>query len=129
MTRSANATKQILGGGPDGREKYGVIVTFENTAGELLTLHQLGPPSEALLVVLARALASDETFRVVSYSNPQTIYVDLVGGRADYFDQNGSNNPKPMPEVLALGRLELSHLCHPRLQGANRTGIDLRTRR
>ena len=108
-------TKQILGGGFEGRAIYGVIVTFENERGELLTRHCDGPPQKALERLLAEAEAKDPTFKVVAYSNPQSIYGDLVGSRAHYVDETGHPQAPNWPEVGALARIHRLDALHPRL--------------
>jgi hypothetical protein len=108
-------TKQILGGGSEGRGIYGVIVTFESESGQILTLHCDGPPQKALERLLRQAEAKDPTFKVGSYSNPQSIYGDLVGSRANYVDETGHPQAPNWPEAGALARIHRLDALHPRL--------------
>ncbi len=90
------------------QKKYGLIVTFENPAGQTLTLHREGPPKEALRQAIAIALAKDETYRVASVSSPETIYRDLQGSR-------GTDSTKGLLNFPELSKVPFAML-HPRLQ-------------
>lgn len=115
-------SESILSG--EQRAKYGCILTFENEAGQVFVLHRTGPIKYGIREACAIALAHDETFRVVSFSTPQSIYTDLTGGRADaLIDPPKSSlkasyskaKPIPLPEIMALGTAGLREMIHPRL--------------
>lgn len=101
-------SKQILGGGLYGRAQFGCTVTFENEAGKRLTYHRTGPPADVLRQLCEAALAKDDTYRVISYSTPQTIYTDLQGERES---ETYSLKKEPtLPEEQALGRIGMLHM-------------------
>lgn len=96
------------------RAAYGCLISFEADDGSTLTLHRTGPRAKAIRTAVAIALAQDETYRVVSYSTPETIFTDLTGGRVD-----GEHGPVALPEIFALGLAKLPiELCHPRIRRA-----------
>ncbi len=80
------------------RQAYGCLLSFEADDGSTLTLHRTGPRRTAIRTAVAIALAQDESYRVVAFSTPETIYTDLTGGRVD-----GKRGPVALPEVFALG--------------------------
>lgn len=93
--------------------EYGCTVTFENEAGETLTLSRRGAPDGVFRDLCAVALAADPTFLVVAVSSPQTILSDLNGIRAKV----GTRGEKTMPETAVAARCGLLPLVHPRLRG------------
>lgn len=102
------------------RAKYGCMVSFENADGETLVLHRLGAPRAALEIACDDALALDPTFRVTSYSTPQTIYADLQGREA-FASGQGFDTAPMLPEAQALGRAGRRTMLHPRLK---RSSVD-----
>lgn len=107
-------TKQILGGGEWGRDAFGCIVTFENDTRHRLTLHRTSPPIEALRAMCAIALARDETFQVISYSTPQTIFSDMQGSREN--SAYGFKTEPTLPEAQALARADMRAMLKPQLK-------------
>lgn len=101
------------------RAEYGCILTFENAQGQTLTLHRVGPPTKMVPEMCDQALALDETFRVVSYSTPSTVYTDLqghrLGGQREAY-ANDSNPRANTPEVQILGRIKRMEMIHPRMR-------------
>lgn len=92
--------------GPD-TARYGCIVSFEASDGKRLTLHQTGPTLKALRWCCMTALAQDETFKVVAYSTPATIFSDLAG--------RASAGKQSAPELAMTRRVGFHDICHPRL--------------
>lgn len=109
-----NTVRPILGGSPE-RALYGAIVSFENADEKTLTIHRQGPPEKVVLAACEIALRLDPSFRVVSYSTPQTIFADLDGARMHRVHLN-FDTPSNRPEELILSRLGLSSMLHPRLR-------------
>ena len=116
--RKGNDERPFPQGGTE-RARFGCICTFENADGKVIVFHRVGPPSAVAREMCAEALALDPTFRLVSYSNPSTIYKDLEGHRKGnanaVVELSGSDRPV-MPEAQLLGQLGLGHLLHPRLR-------------
>ena len=116
-------TKSIISGRD--RARFGCIVSFENADGQTLTLHRVGAIKHALAAACDDALSLDETFRVVSYSTPETIHTDMTGGRRDVEMESrlsqrmgwsyAKTHPVPLPEAQALALVGRRHLLHPRL--------------
>jgi hypothetical protein len=100
---------QVLKGGAE-RAEYGCIVTFERDDGLRLTIHRQGPPMKGLRQACAIALAQDESYRIISYSTPQTIMTDLNGRKptagASTFDS---------VEALVASQAGMRAMLHPRL--------------
>lgn len=111
-------SQSLVMGSPE-RALYGCIVTFENENGDTLTMHRTGGPEKGLREACAIALSKDETYRVVSYSTPTTVYGDLRG-RAVNVEQ-----APPSVEAVMLSRLGLLPLLHPRLTqtGTGKIGL------
>lgn len=100
-----------------GRSEDGCILTFENEDGKTLTIHRKGPTTQGVREACAIALRYDESFRVVSYCTPQTVFADLDGARATEPDgAYGRPQESPFPEAMMLGRAGLLPLLHPRLR-------------
>lgn len=97
-------TRTILGGRE--RNLYGAIVTFENGAGERLSIHREGTAVQAVRSACAIALAMDETARVICISTPETIYTSLTK------DRNRRGNG---PEARILRKAGFYGAIHPRL--------------
>jgi hypothetical protein len=97
---------------------YGCTVTFENDGGQTLVLTRTGPPGDALRALCADALAADPSFRVVCYSNPETIRQDLIG-RVDPTMSARHSKSLVHPEGRALGAAKMLHMLHPRLRGSS----------
>ena len=69
----------------NGRERaeYGCITTWKNDAGKTLTLHRAGSPPKALGAARDAVRSLDPTFRLLSYSTPETVYRDLTRDRTN----------------------------------------------
>ena len=96
--------------------EYGCTVTFENAAGQTLVWSRKGRAEEVLRDMCLEAVALDPTFRVVSYSNPETIRHDLRGR----FSSDQPTHRAAMhstPEGRMLARIGMTALLHPRLVG------------
>lgn len=96
------------------RATFGAICTFENAEGLRLVLHRKGTPSAAVADMCDTALSLDETFRLLCYSTPSTIYTDMQGMRSPAGESAGRRAATTWasPEAKALstiGRLELLH--------------------
>lgn len=74
----------------DESKKFGAIVTFENSAGKRLVLHRLGGTKKAIAAACVDALRLDETFKVVCFSTPTSVYRDLQGDRIVTGNRDGS---------------------------------------
>jgi hypothetical protein len=105
----------------DRRNEYGCIVTFEDGDGGRLTLHATGPAGLAVSGLCATALARDPSYRLISYSTPETIYGDMQGNRADIVGPTGLVRRQPRPEAQILGRIGRIDLLHPRFHAAPAT--------
>ena len=89
------------------RARYGCTTTWKNAKGETLTVYRGGSPKEAVAEIARDVLALDETYRLVCYSTPETIYRDVA--MADV-----RQNPKSRtPESAVLCMVGLPHLLHP----------------
>ena len=120
-----NRTPYVISGRE--RAAYGCLCSFENAEGLTFTIHRTGPTIPAARDACEAALTLDQTFRLVAYSTPQTIYTDLTGGRADYEVTHESiratyakANPVSLPELQALARIGRKELLHPRLVKASK---------
>lgn len=118
--RRDGRVRQLLNS--EDRARYGSLTTWENAAGETFVIHRTGKLKEAIREAAAIALALDPSFRLVSYSTPDTIYTDLKGGRADFIHPAsgfkatyGKANPVALPEQIILGQAGLRHLIHPKI--------------
>ncbi len=100
------------------RARYGCIVSFENADGRTLVLHRIGPTRTALRRACEDALELDETFRVVSFSTPQTVYRDLQGTRPGTMNEEHDplSGRAVTPEALMLGNAGIPGMLHPRLK-------------
>lgn len=109
-----------------GQEKamYGITTTWENGNGCLLTVHRRGQPLAVLREIASDVIAVDPTYRLVSYSTPETILRDLDGNRRT---TKGRNNQLLLAEQNLLSRIGLAHLTHPRLR--SRDNSEARHRR
>jgi hypothetical protein len=94
------------------REEYGCIVSSENADGKTLVIHRVGASRVALKAACEIAGELDETFRIVSYSTPNTIYADLRGRKI----QEGFTTPMSVECTVATGA-GLRRMLHPRLLG------------
>jgi hypothetical protein len=96
------------------RAEYGCIVTFENSDGKVWIRHVPGPPRAGLRKACDEALALDETFRVVSYSTPSTVYQDMQGARRSnsYLAPGGAVQSV---EGMVLGLAGRREMLHPRI--------------
>lgn len=113
-------TKTIYGG--HDAALFGCTATFENSEGKTLTIHRDGPTLTGLRNACLTAFALDQTFKIVAYSTPQTIFGDLDGARGDLQPSNGkaARQRKPHPETIMMGRIKMRHMVHPRLLEARR---------
>lgn len=105
--------KPLLSGSEE-RAQYGCTITFENAQGRTWVIHQQGPPETGLRQACDLALAQDDTFRIVSYSTPETVYRDLHGREIQ-----APRTTPALPELYITARLGLRHLLHPRLIAAS----------
>lgn len=96
------------------RAAAGCTCSFEGAHGRRLTLTDRGPIVEILPGMLDEALALDETYRLIAYSTPETIYADVVGLRAP-FVSHGQSQSHTSPEVNVLARVGRSEMIHPSL--------------
>jgi hypothetical protein len=90
-------------------------------SGDRLTLHATGPAGLAVSGLCATALARDPSYRLISYSTPETIYGDMQGNRADIVGPTGLVRRQPRPEAQILGRIGRIDLLHPRFHAAPAT--------
>src|SRR5262245_3147085 len=108
------------------RAEYGSITTWRNAAGNTVTIHVVGPPQAGLKETIEHLLELDETFRLCSYSTPDTIYTDLIGARSDWVNEGravdgkigvryGMANPVALPERIVLGLIGRQELIHVEL--------------
>lgn len=104
------ALASILKGSAE-RAEYGCIVTFENAARQRLVLARVGPPMKALKIACDDAREADSTFRIVSYSSPETVYRDLVGRTTGESDSRSILSV----EVQVATRAGLREMLHERL--------------
>lgn len=101
-------TRRYLGGYM--RPKFGFITSWESETGEVMNVHRTGPLRQALRDLITDVLALDPTYRLISYSTPDTILTDMLGRRRKL--SNG--RPVPLPEAIALGSVDRLDLLHPR---------------
>lgn len=82
----------LLSGGLE-RSQYGCICTFENEEGKRLVLHDRDEaPGKVAQELWDYAESLDPSFRLVSYSTPDTTYTDLIGRKG--VDQEKPNLPE-----------------------------------
>lgn len=107
MVKRLRSARQMLGG--DARKYYGCTVTFATLdKSRWLTLVATNEqPTKGLRALVREALRIDPSFRVVSYSTPQTILVDISGNRG------GANGRGVSVERTALSRIGMSKYLHP----------------
>ena len=100
------SSKQLLRNGRE-RAEYGCTTTWKNAKGETLTVYRGGPPRAALLSVARDVTQLDDTYLLLTYSTPETIYRDLatVGARGNTLARSA--------ESAALSQAGLHHLLHP----------------
>lgn len=99
-------SKVILRNGRE-RAEYGCVTIWKNAAGETMQVYRGGSPREALITTARDVLSRDDTFRLLVYSTPETIYRDLAMADA-------RQNPLARtPESAALAQVGLHHLLHP----------------
>jgi hypothetical protein len=104
------------------RDEYGCIMTFEAADGARLTLHRTGSARESVRALCEIALERDPSYRLLSYSTPETIYGDMRGARADVVGSQGKTQRSTRPEAQALGRVGLIDLLHARFHTTRATG-------
>lgn len=101
------------------RDRDGITTTWKNEYGELLTVHRTGRPTRILAEIAAGVTRDDPTYRLVSYSTPDTILRDLQGTRMIRRRGNGrSTSPAvelKLPESYTLGAIGRLDLLHPSL--------------
>lgn len=102
------------------REKAGCIVTFENAAGKTLSGHRVGKPMTALRELCDAAIELDPSYRVVSYSTPETILTDLRGRQVQDM-RTAERGGGTLPERTACGMAKRREMLHPRLRGGSRS--------
>ena len=113
--------------------RYGAIVTLENADGRVLVLHRERMPVRACIrECFDAATKLDPSFRIVSVSNPSTIYRDLMGARGTLGDKGADRLSQSvhLPERPMCGGAML-HMLHPRLRGTTDSrnlwrGVDAR---
>ena len=98
--------KQLKGNG------RGATVSFENTAGERVTVARPGNATAAVRECVDAVRAIDPSMLVVAISTPQTIYSDLRGRD---LDDRGVYDV--LPEMAMLRTAKRFDACHPRLMG------------
>lgn len=98
------------------RDREGITTTWKNESGELLTVHRTGRPGRILAEIAADVTRLDPSYRLVSYSTPDTILRDLQGTRMlrkhsrNRHDVPGTELKLPEPNALGkIGRLDLLH--------------------
>jgi hypothetical protein len=99
-------------------DKDGCTVSFINDDGEQLTLTHQGPPRESLEVLCDLALSVDESFKVLAYSTPDSILMDLNGSRRHGYEERRSTSQHP--ELAALAGIGRKEMCHYSLMGGVR---------
>lgn len=102
------------------RAEFGCTTTWENSDGESRSFESVGAPRGALRDQIVRALRWDPTAKLVSYSTPDTVQVDVSGVRS-----NGKRLGRYWVQTLCPEAGVISHvgrldLCHPRLRGEKR---------
>lgn len=107
------------------RDKDGFVTTWENQAGELLTVHRKGRPTATLAEVADAVTARDPSFRLVCYSTPDTILRDLAGGNRISFE-HPTTKVLHLPERNVLSRIGRADLLHPRLRSRSTSDADRR---
>lgn len=105
------------------RKTFGCILTFENAAGRREVVHAEGARIEGLRRACAHMLALDPTFKLLSYSTPETIYTDLQGRRvnqAKSTDIGGETGDIGVmfPEPALLDRAGYRQMLHRSLWGS-----------
>src|SRR4051812_14052166 len=60
------------------RALWGCVTTWQNADARTLCMYRSGPPRRGLLSAIEAVMSLDLTFRLVSYSTPETVYRDLV---------------------------------------------------
>ena len=93
----------------NGRERaeYGCTTTWKNADGDTVTVHRGGSPREGLMAIAHDVTALDDTYRLVCYSTPETVYRDVVAA------DTRQNVLARTPESAALSQCGLHHLLHP----------------
>jgi hypothetical protein len=105
------------------RPLYGFTTTWENEAGQTISAHRKGPLRAMLRKLCDEVLAIDPGYRLVSYSTPDTIVVDLDGR---VLKRESDGRPVPLPEAVLLGGIGRLELLHPRLRSRDqRRRIDV----
>lgn len=89
------------------RARYGCTTTWKNADGNLLTVYRGGSPREAVVSIAADVIALDGTYRLLSYSTPETVYRDVAMADAR------QNTKARTPESAVLSMVGLPHLLHP----------------
>lgn len=102
------------------REQAGCIITFENAAGERLSGHRVGKPMTAFRELCDAALELDPSYRVVSYSTPETILTDLRGRQVQDM-RTAERGGGTIPERTACGMAKRRAMLHERLRGSSRS--------
>lgn len=87
------------------RAKHGCVTTWQNADGRTLSLYREGSPRKGIASAINTALALDPSFRLVSYSTPETVYRDLVADRRTAHGRS--------PESIALSQVRRLDLLHP----------------
>jgi hypothetical protein len=86
------------------RALWGCVTTWQNADARTLCMYRSGPPRRGLLSAIEAVMSLDLTFRLVSYSTPETVYRDLVAGRR----QDHARSPESLA-LAQVGRLDLLH--------------------
>lgn len=97
------------------RKEAGCTCTFEAADGKRITMHRFGSPTGGVRDMCETALAADPTYRLISYSTPESIHSDITGARADGQGPENTTARRALPEQLILGRIRMLHMLHPRL--------------
>lgn len=91
--------------------RYGAVISFHNTNGQTLVLHDTGPITQVVRELCDAAVKLDPTFRVVCISTPSTIFGDLIG--RDMRENDGAIRP----EAAVLNRSGRRNMIAPELLG------------
>lgn len=90
---------------------FGCIATFVNADELTATRRAPGAPAQALRLLCDHFASIDPTYRLVCYSNPQTILTDLAG-REMSLTSTDRRKRLPSVEKTVLTRAKRPHMAH-----------------